>query len=63
MGDGFAIGVVVKRDGLGAGEGGPGESAFGGEPFEIDVVVFAVLLAVAEAGLDHPSLRVNIEAS
>ena len=37
---------------MGVGEGCPGEVACGGEPFEVDVVVFAVLLAVAEAGFD-----------
>jgi len=33
-----------------ASEGGPGEGACWGEPFEIDMVVFVVLVAVAKAG-------------
>ena len=52
LGDGFAIWVYVQRDGVGVGEGCPGEVAFGGEPFEVDVVVFSVFFAVAEAGFE-----------
>ena len=51
-GDGFAVGIYVEADVVGASEGGPKQVAFGAEPFEIDVVVFAVLLAVAEAVFD-----------
>ena len=52
LGDGFAVWVDVKRDWVRMSKGRPGEVAFGGEPFEVDMVVFAVLLAIAEAGFD-----------
>ena len=52
LGDGFAVWVNVEGDGVGVGEGCPGKVAFGGEPFEVDMVVFVVLGAVAEAGFD-----------
>ena len=52
LGDGFAVWIYVEGDGVGVGEGGPGEVAFGGEPFEVDAIVFSVFFVVAEAGFD-----------